>query len=1062
MLNDKTANQLNLHKKTFPVCPKCNATCPASSSVVRAFNQVYHYNCFVCEDCLKPVADKYYPHTSKKKAVLCEQHHLDRSGPVCSACNTSILQHKCSACSECVTLNTNQYEFKGQTYCRLHYSMIEQTHCAGCDQAILKQFVEHADLPNQIWHPECYMIYKFWGAKLAPKKCTAQQQDIITTQIQTDKKVTRVWTDLSSFEESSANCISDMLLNVAAGAYSEGVRMANQFIMHLQVLFNALDAIEQTRQQELHCNNEANLICQQMIRFFQLLTAPPSEASITQDLLSLVTGLAQNLKSLIRVGLSAALNLEREFDVQNAIPQFLNQLLELEKKRVWIAGRYWFKDPPATTAATQPSDICSQCQAPIQETDCYSAHQLQWHPSCFQCSHCHVALNETSALVLDGALHCQSCCQLDATHPSIAQCTHVSLLQHNLNRLRVYLATLTSSTTKDAASPVITANDLNGAKISPHQTFIPETKRQRSILRVLGSRQQQQRPNRLNSVHLGQIGRTSSTTLKDSASSSIGKKKGDLIICTDTSHASTSPQQHRSSFTALSSPISPVVSPATTKGGKFTQSLRRTFSSSSQYTGKYRPSLYSVFQSKKREPRRASVLTIDEAGRTSHKYVQLTTLTPSQNFIVRHAAVIAMEPLVNATFSLDELIDMIDDKRKKKRKANHQFTHSQNPASALWGKLITHIKASSSTAALAAAALTTKSDTHDTKTFGVALATVAERDHDRFIQEQQQQQQQQHKQVDDGVTLRDYTPALAASFSDNALIPIFVKSCIMVILQSDMSIEGVFRKNGNIRQLRTLSESIDRLKSASTMEKLLENQNAIQLAALIKRYLRELPEPLLTFSLYKLFVQSARIVGDQERRKKVLHLACCLLPKPNRDTVMMLFCCLKWVSSFSDTNKMDIPNLARVIAPSVLFERPSQTSNISVAASAAVDLRLGAQEEINVIETLIREVDELSIIPSDLTIFTLHDINQDMADLNSRYFVYHYRQLLAEMKNPKSKSETNSPVSPTGTSRKLTQSTLLLKHHIGLPKSSTFNSNHSPSATPPSKQRRTSWIPGLK
>lgn len=54
-----------------------------------------------------------------------------------------------------------------------------------------------------------------------------------------------MWTDLSSFEESSANCISDMLLNVAAGAYMEGIRMANQFIMHLDVLFSALSNLNQ-------------------------------------------------------------------------------------------------------------------------------------------------------------------------------------------------------------------------------------------------------------------------------------------------------------------------------------------------------------------------------------------------------------------------------------------------------------------------------------------------------------------------------------------------------------------------------------------------------------------------------------------------------------------------------------------------------------------------------------------------------------------------------------------------------------------------------------------------
>lgn len=321
---------------------------------------------------------------------------------------------------------------------------------------------------------------------------------------------------------------------------------------------------------------------------------------------------------------------------------------------------------------------------------------------------------------------------------------------------------------------------------------MPETKRQRSILRVLGSRQQQQaKSNRLNSVHLGQIGRTSSTTLKDSASSSIGKKKGgDLMIATDTTHSSSSQQQQQQQQphlnAALSSPISPVVSPlvasspsSITKGGRFTQSIRRTFSTSSQYSGKRRPSLYNVFQSKKREPRRASVLTIDEAGHTSHKYVQLSTLTPSQDYIVRHAAVIAIEPLMSTVFSLDELIDLIDEKKKKKKKRTYTDSNpphpSQNPASALWGKLITHIKASSSSSTVTSTTMK-HSSSSSSKTFGVAIAVVAQRDHDQLLLQQ--------KRDDGGVTLRDYTPALTAGFSDNALIPVFVKSCIMVILQS--------------------------------------------------------------------------------------------------------------------------------------------------------------------------------------------------------------------------------------------------------------------------------------
>jgi hypothetical protein len=71
------------------------------------------------------------------------------------------------------------------------------------------------------------------------------------------------------------------------------------------------------------------------------------------------------------------------------------------------------------------------------------------------------------------------------------------------------------------------------------------------------------------------------------------------------------------------------------------------------------------------------------------------------------------------------------------------------PTSALWGKLLVHLRPQMS------------------GTFGMPLATVAQRDHE--LQR---------------VSLRDYTPALNACFSDNATIPIFIKSCIMKILQS--------------------------------------------------------------------------------------------------------------------------------------------------------------------------------------------------------------------------------------------------------------------------------------
>jgi len=56
-----------------------------------------------------------------------------------------------------------------------------------------------------------------------------------------EDRVYRIWTVLSTFEESSAACISEMLRHVSNGHYVEGVRMAEKFVVHVETLFAAID-----------------------------------------------------------------------------------------------------------------------------------------------------------------------------------------------------------------------------------------------------------------------------------------------------------------------------------------------------------------------------------------------------------------------------------------------------------------------------------------------------------------------------------------------------------------------------------------------------------------------------------------------------------------------------------------------------------------------------------------------------------------------------------------------------------------------------------------------------
>lgn len=59
-----------------------------------------------------------------------------------------------------------------------------------------------------------------------------------------EEQVYRIWTVLSTFEESSAACISEMLRHVSSGHYLEGVRMAGKFVLHVETLFAAIDDLD--------------------------------------------------------------------------------------------------------------------------------------------------------------------------------------------------------------------------------------------------------------------------------------------------------------------------------------------------------------------------------------------------------------------------------------------------------------------------------------------------------------------------------------------------------------------------------------------------------------------------------------------------------------------------------------------------------------------------------------------------------------------------------------------------------------------------------------------------
>lgn len=99
------------------------------------------------------------------------------------------------------------------------------------------------------------MIHKFWNVRLAtpsdvedqtPQVDDAKTREMVREQEERmEEKVYRIWSVLSTFEESSAACISDMLLHVSNGAYVDGVVVAKRFIWHVDILFRSADRLDE-------------------------------------------------------------------------------------------------------------------------------------------------------------------------------------------------------------------------------------------------------------------------------------------------------------------------------------------------------------------------------------------------------------------------------------------------------------------------------------------------------------------------------------------------------------------------------------------------------------------------------------------------------------------------------------------------------------------------------------------------------------------------------------------------------------------------------------------------
>lgn len=101
------------------------------------------------------------------------------------------------------------------------------------------------------------------------------------------------------------------------------------------------------------------------------------------------------------------------------------------------------------------------------------------------------------------------------------------------------------------------------------------------------------------------------------------------------------------------------------------------------------------------------------------------------------------------------------------------------------------------------------------------------------------------------------------------------------------------------------------------------------IAGLLKLYLRELPEPLLTFDLYDQWISVALRSLKKEDYEISLKYVISKLPQANYNNLRHLIRFLHILTCFREQNKMTATNLAITLAPSLIWSKPIEIAKIT-------------------------------------------------------------------------------------------------------------------------------------
>ncbi|KYO25294.1 unconventional myosin-IXb isoform A [Alligator mississippiensis] len=169
------------------------------------------------------------------------------------------------------------------------------------------------------------------------------------------------------------------------------------------------------------------------------------------------------------------------------------------------------------------------------------------------------------------------------------------------------------------------------------------------------------------------------------------------------------------------------------------------------------------------------------------------------------------------------------------------------------------------------------------------------------------------KKYDPELSSRQFGVELSRLTSEERAVPVVVEKLINYIEMHGLYTEGIYRKSGSTNKIKELRQGLD-----TDIDNVnLDDYNIHVIASVFKQWLRDLPNPLMTFELYEEFL---RAMGLQERKETIRGVYSVIdqLSRTHLNTLERLVFHLVRIALQEDTNRMSANALAIVFAPCIL------------------------------------------------------------------------------------------------------------------------------------------------